>query len=153
MHEDKPGELIQIFAGVAVAICYAMLQIWSAPFRMPGNNLLSLVANLALVLNLLSSLGIQFNAKYDADAINPFLLKIILFIAGTAVLVATFLTLCAALGRRLTPEQLRQYLLDDAEGLSGQSVEPLVARFGEFTVNVGELTQAVIGTAHNRGGE
>ena len=107
----KPGELIQIFSGVAVAICYSMLQIWSAPFRLPGNNLLSLVANLALVLNLLSLLGIQFNAKYSTVAINSGLLSTILFAAGSVVLLATFLTLCAALGRRLTPDQLRQYLL------------------------------------------
>ena len=124
-----------------------MLQVWTAPFRLPGNNLLALGANLALELNLLSSLGIQFNAKYDADAINPFLLKVILFTAATAVLVATFLTLCAALGRRLTPEQLRQFLLDeagtDAEGLSPRSVARLLARFGEYTLNADQLTQAI----------
>ena len=153
----QPGELIQIFSGVAVAICYAMLQVWSAPFRMPGNNLLSLVANLALVLNLLSSLGIQFNSEYDANAINPFLLTVILFAAGSTVLLATLLTLCAALSRRLTPEQLRQYLLDeagaDAEGLSPQSVAPLVARFGEYTVNADQLTQAITAGRHRSGEE
>jgi len=145
----EPGELIQIFCGVAVAMCYAVLQIWSAPYRMPGNNLLALGSSLALVLNLLSLLGIQFNAKYSTDAINSGLLSTILFAAGSVVLLATVLTLCAALGRRLTPEQLRQYLLDDVgadgdadDGRSPQSVAPLVARFGEFTINADQLTQA-----------
>ena len=141
----EPGELIQIFCGVTVAVCYLALQIWISPFRMPGNNLLSLGTNLALVLNLLSSLGVQFNAKYNADAIHPYLLTVILFLAGSAVLLATLLTLCAALSRRLTPEQLRQYLLAEVgtEGCSSQSVAPLVARFGEYTLSADQLAQAI----------
>ena len=73
-------------------------------FRMSTNNFLAYCANTALALNLLSSLGVQFNAVYTDQAVNPTLLSWVLFGAGAATIVLTLFPFCAALRR---PQLLR----------------------------------------------
>ena len=71
------------------------------------------------MLNLLGSLGTQFNAKYDARAVNSTLLSVFLFIAGSATLVLTLLPLCDSPRRR---QRLRPApLLGDADEPSSSS--------------------------------
>lgn len=55
----KPGSLIQLFLGVSVALCILILQLHATPYVRADDNFLSMVSASALVLTLLSSLGIQ----------------------------------------------------------------------------------------------
>ena len=95
----EPGTLLQLFCGVVFALCFTSLQSFSAPYRMETNNFLAYIANVAIVLNLLGSLGAQINATYYARAVNSTLLSVVLFVAGTGTLVLTLLPLCASLRR------------------------------------------------------
>ena len=64
-----------------VAISYNVLHIWTTPYKQPGNNLLAMGASTALIFNLLSSLGVQFNTKYGGETMPLNLLSLVLFIA------------------------------------------------------------------------
>ena len=79
----EPGTLLQLFCGVVFALCFTSLQSFSAPYRMETNNFLAYIANVAIVLNLLGSLGTQINAKYVAGAVNSTLLSAALFTRET----------------------------------------------------------------------
>jgi hypothetical protein len=92
-----PGQLIQIFSAIVFAMAYMAVQIWAQPYRMRSNNLLAFGANMTLLLHLLSSLGVQFNAKYDGAALDPIVLSAMLFVAGTAIIGVTLLGFCFAL--------------------------------------------------------
>ena len=122
----EPGTLLQLFCGVVSAVCFTVLQIWSAPFRMPSNNFLAFSADTALVLHLLGSLGVQFNAKYDAQAVDPTLLSVVLFAAGTIIIVLTLLPFLAALPRMRRPPALQgeQLLPANETAAAGSSIGP-----------------------------
>ena len=97
-----PGSLLQLFCALAFAISYNVLHIWTTPYRQPDNNFLAMGASTALIFSLLSSLGVQINAKYGGDAIDPRLLSAILFASGSLIFVVTLLIFFAALRRRHT---------------------------------------------------
>ena len=54
-----PGSLVQLYLGVAVALCILILQMYASPYVTVGDNFLSMISASALVLTLLASLGIQ----------------------------------------------------------------------------------------------
>jgi hypothetical protein len=100
----QPGSLLQLFCAVIVAVSYNVLHIWTTPYKQPGNNFLAMGASTALIFNLLSSLGVQFNAKNEGgDAIDPRLLSIVLFAAGSSILGITLVVFLAALRKRRVP--------------------------------------------------
>ena len=72
--------------------------------------------NVSLVLNFVSSIGVQVAAKYGIEAVDPMLLSIALYTAAFAVFPITLFTLLLAIRKpTVTPEQLRAYLLDDPD--------------------------------------
>ena len=99
--------------------------------------------NVSLVLNFVSSVGVQVDAKYGIAAINPELLSVALYIAAFAVFLITLLSLLFALRTRVTPEQLRAYLLDEPDDEPSSGTSPLVARFGDFSINAADVAQAL----------
>jgi hypothetical protein len=114
-----PGQLIQIFAAIVFAMGYMAVQIWSQPYRMRSNNLLAFGANMALLLHLLSSLGVQFNAKYDGEVLDPIVLSVMLFVAGTAIIGVTLLGFCFAL--------CHESRTDSADTNDAAAIAPLVS--------------------------
>jgi hypothetical protein len=107
--------------------------------------------NVSLVLNFVSSIGVQVAAKYGIEAVDPMLLSIALYTAAFAVFPITLFTLLLAIRKpTVTPEQLRAYLLDDPDDepntsgpSAGVQLPPLVARFGQFSINVADVTKAL----------
>ena len=107
--------------------------------------------NFSLVLNFVSSIGVQVAAKYGIAAVDPVLLSIALYTAAFAVFPITLFTLLLAIRKpTVTPEQLRAYLLDDPDDepntsgpSAGVQLPPLVARFGQFSINVADVTKAL----------
>ena len=55
----KPGSLLQLYLGVAVALCILILQLYATPYATASDNFLSFVSASAMVFTLLASLGIQ----------------------------------------------------------------------------------------------
>ena len=107
--------------------------------------------NFSLVLNFVSSIGVQVAAKHGIAAVDPVLLSIALYTAAFAVFPITLFTLLLAIRKpTVTPEQLRAYLLDDPDDepntsgpSAGVQLPPLVARFGQFSINVADVTKAL----------
>jgi hypothetical protein len=107
--------------------------------------------NVSLVLNFVSSIGVREAAKYGIEAVDPILLSIALYTAAFAVFPITLFTLLLAIRKpTVTPEQLRAYLLDDPDDepntsgpSAGVQLPPLVARFGQFSINVADVTKAL----------
>jgi hypothetical protein len=107
--------------------------------------------NVSLVLNFVSSIGVQVAAKYGIAAVDPMLLSIALYTAAFAVFPITLFTLLLAIRKpTVTPEQLRAYLLDDPDDepntggpSAGVQLPPLVARFGQFSINVADVTKVL----------
>ena len=97
-----PGEPIQILCGVMVALFYLVLQIWMSPYRMRSDNLLALGAGLSLVLNLLSSFGLQLNALTSQAFISPIVLSIVLYAAGVATFGSTMVIFLVAVRKQLS---------------------------------------------------
>jgi len=128
-----------------------VLQLWCAPYRTASNNFLAMAINVSLVLNFVSSIGVQVAAKYGIEAVDPMLLSIALYTAAFAVFPITLFTLLLAIRKpTVTPEQLRAYLLDDPDDepntsgpSAGVQLPPLVARFGQFSINVADVTKAL----------
>ena len=93
----------------------------------------------------------QVAAKYGIAAVDPVLLSIALYTAAFAVFPITLFTLLLAIRKpTVTPEQLRAYLLDDPDDepntsgpSAGVQLPPLVARFGQFSINVADVTKAL----------
>ena len=145
------GELFQLLCGQLVAVIFLVLQLWCAPYRTASNNFLAMAINVSLVLNFVSSIGVQVAAKYGIEAVDPMLLSIALYTAAFAVFPITLLTLLLAIRKpSVTPEQLRAYLLDDPDDdpntsgpSAGVQLPPLVARFGQFSINVADVTKAL----------
>jgi len=103
------------------------------------------------VLNFVSSLGVQVNANYaairsmhfDADEYATWL-SVVLYASAFAVFPLTLLSLVLALRQRITPSQLRAYLLDEDETVSpGEAPLPLMARFGEYSINAADVQRAI----------
>ena len=107
--------------------------------------------NVSLVLNFVSSIGVREAAKYGIAAVDPILLSIALYTAAFAVFPITLFTLLLAIRKpTVTPEQLRAYLLDDPDDepntggpSAGVQLPPLVARFGQFSINIADVTKAL----------
>ena len=145
------GELFQLLCGQLVAVIFLVLQLWCAPYRTASNNFLAMAINVSLVLNFVSSIGVQVAAKYGIEAVDPMLLSIALYTAAFAVFPITLFTLLLAIRKpTVTPEQLRAYLLDDPDDepntggpSAGVQLPPLVARFGQFSINVADVTKAL----------
>ena len=146
-----PGELFQLLCGQLIAVIFLVLQLWCAPYRTASNNFLAMAINVSLVLNFVSSIGVQVAAKYGIAAVDPVLLSIALYTAAFAVFPITLFTLLLAIRKpTVTPEQLRAYLLDDPDDepntsgpSAGVQLPPLVARFGQFSINVADVTKAL----------
>ena len=146
-----PGELFQLLCGQLIAVIFLVLQLWCAPYRTASNNFLAMAINVSLVLNFVSSIGVQVAAKYGIEAVDPVLLSIALYTAAFAVFPITLFTLLLAIRKpTVTPEQLRAYLLDDPDDepntsgpSAGVQLPPLVARFGQFSINVADVTKAL----------
>ena len=147
----RAGELIQLLCGLLVANMFLVLQLWCAPYRTASNNFLAMAINVSLVLNFVSSIGVREAAKYGIEAVDPILLSIALYTAAFAVFPITLFTLLLAIRKpTVTPEQLRAYLLDDPDDepntsgpSAGVQLPPLVARFGQFSINVADVTKAL----------
>ena len=145
------GELFQLLCAQLVAVIFLVLQLWCAPYRTASNNFLAMAINVSLVLNFVSSIGVQVAAKYGIEAVDPMLLSIALYTAAFAVFPITLLTLLLAIRKpSVTPEQLRAYLLDDPDDepntsgpSAGVQLPPLVARVGQFSINVADVTKAL----------
>ena len=145
------GEIFQLLCGLLVANIFSILQLWCAPYRTASNNFLAMTINFSLVLNFVSSIGVQVAAKYGIAAVDPILLSIALYTAAFAVFPITLFTLLLAIRKpTVTPEQLRAYLLDDPDDepntggpSAGVQLPPLVARFGQFSINVADVTKAL----------
>ena len=137
----SPGSLLQLLLGLLFAFFFSILQVWWSPYRTPSNNLFALGVNVALVLNFISSIGIQVNAEYNGD-VDSTLLSIVLYAATFALVPLIAVSLLVTLRQGITPEQLRAYLLDgDDDG--GSSPLPLVARFGQFAINAADVGRAL----------
>ena len=54
-----PGSLLQLYLGVAVALCILVLQMYASPYQTLSDNFLSMISASALVLTMFASLGIQ----------------------------------------------------------------------------------------------
>jgi hypothetical protein len=145
-----PGELFQLLCGLVCAVTFLVLQIWAAPYRTASNNFLAMMVNFSIVLNFVSSLGVQVNANYvairsmglPADMYAP-LLSVVLYVSAFAVFPLTLVSLLLALRQRITPSQLRAYLLDEDDGSLDEQPLPLVARFGEFSINATDVGRAL----------
>jgi hypothetical protein len=57
----EPGSVTQLFVGLVVALGFALLQVYTEPYKEPGNNFLAMWANAALVLYFVAALGVQIN--------------------------------------------------------------------------------------------
>ena len=143
-----PGHIFQLLCGLLVAIAFLVLQIWIAPYRTASNNFFAMLVNVSLVLDFVSSIGIQVNSEYGGD-IKEWLLSVALWTSAFAVFPLTLLSLLSALRQRVTPAQLRAYLLgeDDIDSSDGTGADgaplPLVARFGEFSINAADVDRAL----------
>lgn len=91
-----PGHIFQLLCGLLVAFAFAILQVWCAPYRTASNNFLAMAIDVSLVLDFISSIGVQANAKYNGD-IDGTLLSIALYAAAFVVFPITFLSLLLAL--------------------------------------------------------
>ena len=142
----SPGGLLQLLCGLLVAISFHTLQVWISPYRTASNNFLAMAINVSLVLNLVSSLGVQINAK-SSNSINATLLSVALYTAAFAVYLVTLLSLLAALRQRISPEELRGYLLDDDTAAiispGYDAPLPLIARLGDFSINAADMQRAL----------
>ena len=146
-----PGEIFQLLCGQLIAVIFLVLQLWCAPYRTASNNFLAMAINFSLVLNFVSSIGVQVAAKYGIAAVDPVLLSIALYTAAFAVFPITLFTLLLAIRKpTVTPEQLRAYLLDDPDDepntsgpSAGVQLPPLIARFGSFSINIEDVTKAL----------
>ena len=121
-----PGQLFQLLCGQLVAIAFLVLQLWCAPYRTASNNLFAMVVNVSLVLDFVSSLGVQMKAEYG-DPINPTLLSIALYAASFAIFPITLFSLLVALAHSpvVPPPQMRTALLDsDEAAMSSVQVDP-----------------------------
>ena len=81
-------------------IAFLVLETWCAPYQNPGNNYVALIASTSLVLNFISSLGVQFNSVSGTGLVNASLLSAGLFIAAFAVFVVTAFTFISALRKK-----------------------------------------------------
>lgn len=54
-----PGSLLQLYLGVSVSLCTALLQLYAAPYVKTGDNFLAAVSASAITTTFLASLGIQ----------------------------------------------------------------------------------------------
>ena len=85
-----------------------------------------MVINVSLVLDFISSLGVQVKAEYG-DPINPTLLSIALYAASFAIFPITLFSLLAALAHTpaAPPPHMRTPLLDsDEAAMSSVQVNP-----------------------------
>lgn len=96
----SPGSITQLLFGLLVAIAFLVLETWCAPYQNPGNNYVALIASTSLVLNFISSLGVQFNSVSGNGLVNASLLSAGLFIAAFAVFVVTTFTFISALRKK-----------------------------------------------------
>ena len=96
----EPGTLLQLYLGVAVALCILILQLYAAPYRSPGDDFLSMVSAAALVLTLLGSLGIQMiNLEPDMKSLGRVYTGLgpssLFMIAGVLIVTALLVLLVA----------------------------------------------------------
>ena len=91
---------------------------------------LAVSASTALVLSLLSALGVQINSKYSGDAINEMMLSVILFVAGFSILSMTLLSFAMAMRQNITPVRLRALLLNEVPLRPSAAAPPRVGGVG-----------------------
>jgi hypothetical protein len=102
---------VQLFCGVVAAIAFLATTVWSAPYRTRATNFLAMCANLALVLNLLCSLGVEFNTRYEGagrQAISPEFVSVVLFVTLASMLGLTLLLPCIELLRQQCQQRQKQ---------------------------------------------
>jgi len=121
-----PGEIFQLLCGQVVAIVFLVLQLWCAPYRTASNNFLAMAVNFSLVLNFVSSLGVQLNAMGHAD-VHPTLLLIVLIAATFTVFPLTLILLLAAFRQQQSAAQGTSVpLLFDPDRASGPHFGSLI---------------------------
>ena len=91
----NPGEVFQILCGLLTAIVFLVLQLYCAPYRTASNNFLAMAVNFSLVLNFVSSVGVQVMAF--GVPIDSTLLSVVLFAAALTVFPITLVSLLTAL--------------------------------------------------------
>jgi len=96
----SPGSITQLLIGLLVAVAFCVLETWCAPYQKPGNNYIALMASMSLVLNFVSSLGVQFNSVSAEGLVNQTLVSFGLFGAAFVVFAVTAFTFCMALRER-----------------------------------------------------
>ena len=139
-----PGHIFQLLCGLVASFAFTCLQIWVAPYRTVSNNFLATLINVSLFMDFVSSIGVKVNSEYGGD-IQPLSLSVLLYTSAFAVFLLTLLSLLLALRQRVMPAQLRAYLLNE-DGASMSPDEqplPLVARFGEYSINASDVQQAI----------
>jgi hypothetical protein len=119
-----PGSITQLLCGLVASFAFTVLQIWAAPYTLPSNNFVALVANAGIVLNFVSSLGVQVNSATGHNYVNNMLLEAGLFAAAFAVFVVTFCSFIAARSLRVKASTLQEMLLGlDVGSTSGRTLE------------------------------
>ena len=98
----KPGSITQLLCGLVVAVGFLVLQLWCAPYRRPGNNFVAMVGGAGLVLQFISSLGVQINAATGVAYVDNSLVTAGLFVSAFAVFIITVRMLPCALPQRST---------------------------------------------------
>jgi hypothetical protein len=85
-----PGTMLQLLCGLLTAVSFLILQIWCAPYRTASNNALAVATDVSLVLEFISSVGVQINSLYDSR-LNEEFLSVALNVATFSVFTFTLL--------------------------------------------------------------
>jgi hypothetical protein len=94
-----PGTMLQLLCGLLVAMSFLILQMWCAPYRTASNNFLAVAVDASLVLNFISSVGVQVNSLYDGH-VDEMYLSIALYAAAFTVFIIVMLSFLLSLGRQ-----------------------------------------------------
>jgi len=94
-----PGTMLQLLCGLLVANSFLVLQIWCAPYRTASNNFLAMAVDASLVLEFISSAGVQINSLYGGN-LNEEALSVALYVAAFTVFMITALSFLLSLRRQ-----------------------------------------------------
>jgi hypothetical protein len=126
-----PGHIFQLLCGLLVAFAFAILQVWCAPYRTASNNFLAMAIDVSLVLDFISSIGVQANAKYNGD-IDGTLLSIALYAAAFVVFPITFLSLLLA----LDPQAYLKHEEDASDSVAEAPQPLMISSADNVSINV-----------------
>lgn len=124
-----PGLIFQLLCGLLVAITFLTLQLWCTPYRTASNNFLAMAIDISLVLDFISSIGVQINAKYRGD-VDGMMLSVALYMAAFAVFPITLLSLLSALNHRAYLKH------EDVSDSVAEAPQPLMSTGDSISINV-----------------